>query len=103
MNFVRNLMAWWQNTRDMPFLLRVFCSGGMVVPPLFVPIFIVPDIGTYELNGRPVSFAQFWSSGAAPEIFAALFLVCAGCWGLAARDRESRWFLVLAPVVPALI
>src|SRR5580704_15514425 len=103
MTFVRKLMAWWRNTRDMPLLLRVFCVGGMLVPLLFLPIFIVPNISTYELNGRPISFAQFWSSGMAPEIFAALLLVCAGCWGLAARDRESRWFLVLAPVIPTLI
>jgi hypothetical protein len=98
MNVIRNLRAWWQNTHDMPFMLRMFCQGAMVVTPFFALTLVFPIFPWYEVNGRPMSYAHLWSSGVAPAMLAELVLVGTGCWGLAARNRASRWLLVLTPI-----
>jgi hypothetical protein len=83
----------------MPLLLRVLCQGGMVAGPLLLLFLIVP-VAPWTVNGRPMSYAEFWVSGAG--LSAALFvgLICLGTWGMAARKSWTRWALVSAPILP---
>lgn len=96
---MRRLPAIWRNTRDMPLLLRVMCRGGMIVAPVLLVLLIVPAMN-WTVDGRLVSHAQLWRSGAGPALALLMLLVALGCWGLAARRPPSRWLLVAAPVVP---
>ena len=93
------LSVWWHNTHQMPFLLRMYCQGGMVVGPLLFVWTLLP-IGDVSVNGKQVSRAEFWASGAGFTAAILTFMVTAGCWGLAARSLRSRWLLVLCPVIP---
>src|SRR5713101_6495150 len=54
---------WWRNTNDLPFPLDMLCQGAMVaVPILFV--FVVLPIVDWTINGRQMSYAELWKSGA---------------------------------------
>jgi hypothetical protein len=86
----------------MPFILGPLCSGGMVVPPIIL-IFLFLPIADWEVDGRLMSYREMWLSGDAAALAACLILVAAGAWGLAARNRASRWSLVFAPVLPYVI
>ena len=96
---MRTLSALWRNTRDMPLLLRVMCRGGMAVAPVLLVLLIVPVLN-WTVDGRLVSHAELWTSGAGPALALLLSMTALGCWGLAARRPSSRWLLVAAPVVP---
>ena len=93
------LRAYWRNTKDMPSLMGTLCQGGMVAGPILF-IFVVLPIADWTVNGREMTYSEFWGSGAG--IWAVLFvgLVTGGMWGMAARKPSSRWALVLAPVLP---
>jgi hypothetical protein len=80
----------------------MFCQGTMVVAPAFLILLILP-LGEWEVDGHRMSYAELWSSGQSPAIAACLVLLSVGAWGLAARNRASRWLLVLSPVVPYFV
>jgi hypothetical protein len=86
----------------MPFLLRMYCQGAMVVAPAFLILLILPIV-EWEVDGHRMSYADQWLSGEGIASAAALVLVSVGAWGLAARKRASRWLLVLSPVVPCFV
>jgi hypothetical protein len=83
----------------MPYLLRMLCQGGMVAGPLLFISTLVP-MGIGSFNGKPMTYAELWSSGAAASAAIFTLMVTVGCWGLAARALRSRWALVLSPLVP---
>lgn len=93
------LMKSWRNTKEMPLLLRLLCQGGMVVAPIFLCFLLLPITG-WTVNGRTMSYAELWKSGAGVALGVFLVLLLFGTWGLAARNSGTRWALVLAPVAP---
>ena len=78
------LVALWRNTKEMPALLRMFCQGAMVAPPLLAVVLLVP-LTNWNVNGREVHYSELWSSGAGLTMLVLLLMVSAGSWGLAAR------------------
>jgi hypothetical protein len=96
------LATCWQNTKSMPFLLRLLCQGAMVAAPILL-LFLVLPITEWEVNGRSVSYAELGSSGEGAAIAASLGLASAGAWGLAARNSASRWLLVSTPLAPYVV
>jgi hypothetical protein len=82
----------------MPSLLRMFCQGGMTAGPLLFIVTALP-LGDIGVNGQTMSYAEFWSSGAGAGTALFLLMVTIGFWGLAARARNSRWVLVVCPLV----
>jgi hypothetical protein len=97
----REIAMWWRNSKEMPVLLRTLCQGGMVAGPLLLLFLIVP-VAPWTVNGKPMSYAEFWTSGAG--LSAALFvgLITLGTWGIAARKSWTRWALVSAPILPVI-
>jgi hypothetical protein len=71
----------------------------MVAGPLLFILTLLP-IGDVSFNGRRMSYAEFWSSGGGPSAAVFTLMITLGCWGLAARALNSRWLLVLCPLVP---
>ena len=90
---------WWRNTKDLPFPLDMLCQGAMVAGPVLF-VFVVLPIVEWTVNGRPMSYAELWKSGAGLAFGLFLFLLMIGAWGLAARNLRSRWALVAAPTAP---
>ena len=90
---------WWRNTKDLPFPLDMLCQGAMVAGPALL-VFLVLPIVEWTVNGRPMSYAELWKSGAGLAFGLFLFLLMIGAWGLAARNLRSRWALVAAPTAP---
>ena len=90
---------WWRNTEDLPFPLDMLCQGAMVAG-LALLVFLVLPIVEWTVNGRQMSYAELWKSGAGLAFGLFLFLLMIGAWGLAARNRTSRWVLVAAPAAP---
>jgi hypothetical protein len=89
----------WRNTKDLPFPLDMLCQGAMVVSPILF-MFLVLPIVDWTINGRQISYAELWRSGAGLAFGLFLFLIIIGAWGLAARNLRSRWALVAAPTAP---
>ena len=96
------ISLYWQNTKALPLLLRVLIQGAMVVTPMFLLLLVLP-ISEWEVDGRLVSYAELWSSGQGFAFAVSLLLVGTGAWGLAARNAQSRWLLVLSAVAPYFI
>jgi hypothetical protein len=94
--------ALWRNTNAMPQLLRMFCQGGMVAPPILALLLAVP-IMDWTVNGRRVQYAELWSSGAGLSMLVFTVMATVGAWGLAARAPWSRWLWVATPLSPVLI
>src|SRR5207244_8945087 len=90
---------WWRNTEDLPFPLDMLCQGAMVAAPVLF-VFLVLPIVEWTVNGRQMSYAELWKSGAGLAFGLFLFLLMIGAWGLAARNLTSRWALVAAPTAP---
>jgi hypothetical protein len=97
-SFFSTLGVRWRNTREMPSLLRMFCQGGMTAGPLLFIAFALP-MGNIGVNGRTMSYGEFWSSGAGAGTELFLLMVTIGFWGLAARAPSSRWVLVVCPLI----
>ncbi len=82
----------------MPSLLRMFSQGGMTAgPPPFLA-FALP-LGNISVNGQTMSYAEFWASGAGVGTELFILMVTVGFWGLAARAPNSRWVLVVCPLI----
>lgn len=101
MNIVIAVRRAWQNTKDMPFLLRMYCQGAMVVAPLLL-FFLVLPLFDWNVNNRPLSYTELWSSGAGMASSLCLALAGLGGWGLAFRSSVARWAWVAAPSAPLL-
>lgn len=86
----------------MPYLLRMYCQGAMVIAPAFLILLILPIV-EWEVDGHRMSYADQWLSGEGIASAAALVFISVGTWGLAARKRASRWLLVFSPVVPSFL
>ena len=95
------LAAYWRNTGDMPFVLRMLCQGAMVAGPLGLLMLVVPLIDV-SVNGQRLSYAELWTSGAGLSGLMFAGLVTIWGWGMAARKPWSRWTLVAAPLLPIL-
>jgi hypothetical protein len=96
------VLALWRNTKSMPLVLRMFCQGAMVAPPILA-LFLVLPLMEWTVNERKVSYAELWSSGAGPVLLATLAVATFGAWGLASRARWSRWLWVVTPLVPVFV
>ena len=94
--------ALWRNTKAMPQLLRMFCQGGMVAPPILALLLVLP-VMDWKINGRQVQYAELWSSGAGLTMLVFMLMATAGAWGLAARAVWSRWVWVATPLAPILV
>jgi hypothetical protein len=90
---------WWRNTKDLPFPLDMFCQGAMVAGPILF-MFLVLPVFDWTIDGRQMSYAELWKSGAGLAFGLFLLLLMIGAWGLAARNLASRWALVAAPAAP---
>jgi hypothetical protein len=101
MNIVALVRGAWQNTKDMPFLLRMYCQGAMVAAPLLL-LFLSLPLFDWTVNDRPVPYAELWSSGAGMALSLLLALAGVGGWGLALRSSSARWAWVATPSVPLL-
>lgn len=101
MKYIEAIRTSWQNTQEMPALLRIFCRGGMVAAPILF-LFLVLPIAPIKVNGQPVSYADLWSSGIGEILVLFIGLIGIGAWGMAARRGCSRWFVVLAGLLPAV-
>ena len=99
MNTPAIVRAWWKNTKDLPFPLDMLCQGTMVAGPILF-VFLVLPIVDWTINGRQMSYAELWKSGAGLAFGLFLFLLMIGAYGLAARNLRSRWALVAAPTAP---
>ena len=97
-----SLSALWTNTKSMPALLRMFCQGGMVAPPILIALLVLP-VMDWTVNGKQVSYVELWSSGAGLSMLLFMVTATAGAWGLAARARWARWAWVATPVAPLLV
>ncbi len=102
MTVTERIATCWQNTKSMPFLLRLLSQGAMVAAPILL-LFLVLPITEWEVNGRSLSYVELWSSGEGAAIAASLSLATAGAWGLAARNSASRWLLVATPLAPYIV
>src|SRR5437016_12448917 len=91
--------SWSASTVDLPFPLDMLCQGAMVAGPALL-VFLVLPIVEWTVNGRQMSYAELWKSGAGLAFGLFLFLLMIGAWGLAARNRTSPWVLVAAPAPP---
>ena len=96
------LAVWWENTKDMPRLLRMLCRGGMVATPILFAFLALP-IANYHVNGHDMTYSELWLSGTGIVFTVFLGLGGIGSWGLAARHRNARWGFVFAPLVPYLL
>jgi hypothetical protein len=99
---METLRIYWRNTKEMPLLLGILCQGGMVVGPIFF-VFAVLPIADWTFNGRQMSYSEFWSSGAGLVMVGIIGPMTMGAWGMAARKPNSRWALVLMPLVPVVL
>lgn len=52
----------WRNFRAMPTLLK-FITGHAIACVGFLLMSVIPG-GSFEINGRAVSYSEWWSSGA---------------------------------------
>ncbi|SRR5258706_8607009 len=91
----------WKNTKDLPFPLDMLCQGAMLGGPILF-VFVALPVVDWTIGGDQVSYAELWKSGAGLAFGLFLLLVTTGAWGLAARNRASRWALVAAPPAPYL-
>src|SRR5437016_14602188 len=89
----------WRNTKDLPFPLDMLCQGAMVAGPALL-VFLVLPIAEWTVNGRQMSYAELWKSGAGLAFGLFLFLLMIGAGRSAARNRTSPWVLVAAPAPP---
>jgi hypothetical protein len=78
---------WWRNTKELPFPLDMLCQGAMVAGPILL-VFLVLPIVEWTINGRQMSYAELWKSGAGLAFGLFLFLLMIGAWGLAAQSHE---------------
>jgi len=99
MAILERIQSCFKNVKEMPFILGSLCSGGMIAAPILL-LFILLPIADWEIDGRAMSYQEMWLSGDAAALAACFLLLAAGAWGLAARNRASRWPLVLSPVIP---
>ena len=89
-----------KNMMELPFVIRVFCNGGMVVCPLML-LFVLLPVFNCEVNGQEMTYRELWTSGTGVVIAFSLAMATAGSWGLAARKPWARWVLVF--MEPALL
>jgi len=73
----------------MPAVLRVLCRGGMVAPPILLVFLLIP-IFQWEVDGREISYAELWHSGAGLVMATSMLLLAAGAWGSAGRMGWAR-------------
>src|SRR4051812_36854326 len=99
---MKTIRGCWRNTKEMPFLLRILCQGGMVAGPLLLVTLVVPA-GNWKFNGHQMSYPELWRSGTGIIQLIFLGLVTLGTWGIAARKPSSRWALVVAPILPPML
>lgn len=90
---------YWENTKDLPFPLDMLCQGAMIAGPVMF-VFLVVPIVDWTIEGRHLSYAELWQSGAGVAYALFLLLLTIGAWGLAARKPASRWALIFAPIAP---
>jgi hypothetical protein len=97
LKLVRDL---WHNTYEMPRLVRMLCQGAMTAAPILGAVTLVPGLD-WNVNGRNMTYREVWSSGIGASILVSMLLVTIGGWGAAARAPNSRWALVLFPLIMA--
>jgi hypothetical protein len=96
------LGALWSNTKAMPSLLRMFCQGAMVAPPILAVLLVFP-VMEWTVNGRQVPYRELWASGAGLTMLVFMLAAASGAWGLAARASWARWAWVATSVAPLLV
>ncbi|MGH8164690.1 MAG: hypothetical protein ACREP1_10185, partial [Rhodanobacteraceae bacterium] len=82
MSFVAAIRNAWRNTKEMPSLLRIYCRAAMVVAPLIL-IFLFYPLQEWNVNGKTMSYREFWSSGVGVSLGILIVLIAIGGWGLA--------------------
>lgn len=90
-----SILSLWRNTQRMPQLLRMFCQGAVVAPPILAALLLLP-LTDWTVNGRQVPYTELWRSGAGLTFLVFALTATAGAWGLAARKPWARWALVAA-------
>ena len=97
-----SILTLWRNTQRMPQLLRMFCQGAMVAPPILAALLLLP-LTEWTVNGRQVPYAELWRSGAGLTFLVFTLTATAGAWGLAARKPWARLALVATPIAPVIV
>ncbi|MEO6967696.1 MAG: hypothetical protein ABI132_04460 [Rhodanobacteraceae bacterium] len=80
MSFVAAIRKAWQNTKEMPSLLRIYCRAAMVVAPLLL-MFLIHPLREWIVNGKAMSYREFWSSGVGVSLGVLIVLIAIGGWG----------------------
>lgn len=99
---MRALLRTWNNTYEMPPLMRMLCQGAMLAGPILLLTLLVP-VADWTVNRRKVSYHELWASGAAIAFLAFTLLVALGSWGIAAKRSVARWAVVAMPVAPFVV
>ena len=99
---MQSIVALWRNTKAMPQVLRVFCQGAMVAPPILAALLVLP-LSDWTVNGREVPYSELWGSGAGVTFLAFTGMATVGAWGMAARRNWARWVWVATPVIPLVV
>ena len=99
---MHSIVALWRNTKRMLQLLRMFCQGAMIAPPILAVLLLLP-LADWTVNGRQIPYSELWSSGAGLTFLVFTLMATAGAWGLAARKTWARWALVASPVAPIIV
>ena len=92
----------WSNFNSMPKILKFLTAHSMFCFVFFI-ISVVPS-DSFSINGRHVTYAEWWSSGAG--IFASLLGITGPIvgWSLLTKQPQARsWyllFLAVACIVP---
>jgi hypothetical protein len=96
---VRRVSEYWANTAELPWFVSLYCKAGMVVAPILFFFVLIPT-NSWNVNGQPMSYGEFWRSGAAVSALLVSGLMSVGGWGMAARKPWSRVVWVLVPILP---
>jgi hypothetical protein len=73
MRVLTTIQAWWNNTRELPLLIRALCQGGMVAGPMMFTFLALPIV-EWTIDGRRMSYRELWVTGPA------LYFRYLRCW-----------------------
>lgn len=98
MLITKRVKIYFENIKEMPFLLRISCYGMMFAAPILPLFLLLPNVEV-EFNGRKIA-PELWTYGLGVAMAVSMAFVIFGFWGLVARKSTSRWLLVFSPLVP---
>ena len=78
----------WNNFKAMPLFMRLLAfHGSMFFVGAFVSLF---PVGGFSVNGKDVSYSEWWSSGAGIEFFLVAISIGVGATCLLKKVKYAR-------------